>query len=148
MNSKKILKYFIFLLPWFLSGLIFKTDINYYNQLTKPIFTPPSAVFPIVWAILYLSISYSIYNIWFHSNSNYRIYLFINYFANQLYPFCFFQVKNNFLAFTNTIIIFISSLYLFQETKIINQKYSKYLIPYICWNLYALILSFAILIFN
>ena len=148
MNYKKIIKYLLFLLPWFLSSIFTKIDTNYYNTINKPFFAPPPIIFPIVWTILYILISYSIYKIWNKSNNNYKIYLVINYIANQLYTFCFFIAKDNFLALTDTLIVLISSLYLYIETKDINEKYSKYLIPYIIWNIFALILSFSIFLLN
>ena len=148
MNYKKILKYILFLLPWFLSIIIFKVDTNYYNAINKPFFAPPPIIFAIIWPILYILIAYSIYKVWDKKNTNYKIYLIINYISNKLYTFCFFQLKNNFLALTDTIIVLISSLYLYIETKNIDNKYSKYLIPYIIWNIFALILSFSIFILN
>lgn len=148
MNCKKILKYLIFLLPWFLSNIIFKIDTNYYNIITKPFFAPDALVFPIIWTIIYFLIAYSISKIWFNSVSNLRIYLLINYLANQLYTFCFFNIKSNFLSLIDVIIVLISSIYLYLEVRNIANKYSRYLIPYIIWNIFALILSFSILILN
>lgn len=148
MNFKKILTYLLFLIPWFLSGLIFKSDTTYYNRLNLPIFAPKPIIFPIIWTILYILIAYSIYLVKNKTTSNYKIYLIINYLSNQLFTFCFFILKNNFLAFTDTIIILISSLYLYLETNTIQEKASKYLIPYILWNIFALILIFSILILN
>lgn len=148
MKYKKILIYLIFLLPWFISNIIFKIDTNYYNELIKPFFAPSPITFGIIWPILYILISYSIYKTWFNSNPNYRIYLFINYISNQLYTFCFFITKNNLLALIDTIIVLISSIYLYKEIKNIDSKYSKYLIPYILWNIFATILSFSILFLN
>ena len=148
MNYKKIIQYLIFLLPWILSTIIFKIDVSIYNLLNKPFFSPPSIIFSIIWPILYILISYSIYKIWFKSNPTCRIYLFINYLSNQLYTFCFFILKNNFLSLVDTIIILTSSIYLYLETKNIDKTHSKYLIPYIIWNIFALILSFSIFILN
>ncbi len=148
MNFKKLLKILLFTLPWFVSSLLFKVDTNYYLNLNLPIFAPPPILFAIIWPILYLLITYSIYHTYPESTSNYKIYLLINYLSNQLYTFCFFTLKDNFLALTDTIIVLISSLYLYQETKILKPKYKFYLIPYIIWNLFALILSFSIFIMN
>ena len=49
---KKILKFLSILLPWFIGGLVFRSDTVFYKGLNKPIFAPPSIVFPIVWTIL------------------------------------------------------------------------------------------------
>lgn len=148
MNFKNFLSYLTYLLPWFLSNLLFPIDTNYYQSLNLPFFSPAPIVFAIIWPILYILISISIYNTYEESTTNYKIYLVINYLANQLYTFCFFILKDNFLALVDTIIVLISSLYLYLETKSLKPKYTKYLIPYIIWSLFALILSFSIFIMN
>ena len=148
MRFKKFLVYLLFLLPWFISNLIFKVDTAYYQSLDRPWFAPPPIIFGIVWPILYALIAYSVYKTWSNSNSNYKIYLVINYIANQLYTLFFFVLKNNFLSLVDTIIILISSLYLYIETKNLNKDKAKYLIPYIIWNIFALILVFTIFITN
>ena len=148
MKFKKFLVYLLFLLPWFISNLIFKIDTTYYQSLDRPWFAPPPIIFGIVWPILYALIAYSVYKTWSNSNSNYKIYLVINYIANQLYTLFFFVLKNNFLSLVDTIIILISSLYLYIETKNLNKEKEKYLIPYILWNIFALILVFTIFITN
>lgn len=148
MKLKKFLVYLLFLLPWFLGGILFKTDTAYYLGLNLPWFAPPPIMFGIVWPILYLLIAYSVYMTWNVSTSNYKIYLVINYISNQLFTWFFFILKNNFLALIDTIIVLISSLYLYVETKKLNKDSAKYLIPYIVWNIFALILVFTIFITN
>ncbi len=150
MKYKKIIRFLICLLPWFISSLIFKVDTQYYKSLNLPFFAPPSIIFPIIWTILYILISISIYIISYKDNisSNYKIFLGINYLSNQLYTLCFFIIKNNFLAFCDALIVFLSSLYLYLETKKYDENASKMIIPYILWNLFATILSFSIFIIN
>ena len=148
MNFKKIVRFFIFLLPWFISALIFRSDTSYYNSLSRPFFAPPPFLFGIVWPILYLLIAYTIYNTWDSKDDGYKLSLLINYISNQLFSFFFFTIKTNFLAFIDTIIVLVSSIYFYRNVKNIDEKYSKYLIPYIIWNIYALILIFSILIMN
>lgn len=148
MKLKSFLVYLLFLLPWFISGFIFKSDTAYYLSLNLPWWAPAPIIFGIIWPILYVLIAYSIYKTYPSSTSNYKIYLVINYLANQLYTFAFFILKNNFLALVDTIIVLISSLYLYVETKILNQDKAKYLIPYIIWNIFALVLSFVIFVIN
>ena len=148
MNFKKIIKYLLITLPWFLSSLIFKIDTNYYKSLNLPPFAPPGFIFPIVWIILFILIGISIYQTISKSNSTYKIYLTINYLSNQFFTLCFFTIKNNFLSFADCLIVLISSMYLYIETKDINKNAAKYLIPYIIWNTYATILSFSILCLN
>ena len=95
---KKVFKFILFLLPWFLSTIIFPFDKNYYNTLNLPFFTIPRFVFPIAWTILYILIAYSIFKISevysFKDTKNYNRALIINYIFNQLFMFFFFTIKN------------------------------------------------------
>lgn len=148
MNTKKLLNILLYLLPWFLSSIIFKIDTNYYKELNLPFFAPPSYIFAIIWPILYLLIAYVLYKTIQSSNDKYKKVLIVNYISNQLYTFFFFTIKSNPLAFIDTIIVLISSILLYKEVNKIDAKYSKYLIPYILWNSFATILSFGIILMN
>ena len=149
---KKIVKFLIFLLPWFLGGLLFKSDTIFYKSLNKPSFAPPSIVFPIVWTILYILIAISIYLVYKDNNykntPDYNKALLINYFSNQIFSFLFFTIKSPFLALIDTIIVLISSLFLYYESKELNKTSSKLLIPYIIWNIFATILIISIFFMN
>lgn len=149
---KRILKFLALLLPWFLSGFIFKNDTYFYNSINKPSFAPSPSVFPIVWTILYILIAYSVYRI-YSKNSikdvpEYSKALLINYFSNQAFSFLFFTVKSPFIAMVDTIIVLISSLFMFEEAKKIDKTSAYLLIPYILWNLFALILITSIYFMN
>ena len=144
---KKILKFLGILIPWFLGGIIFKNDQLFYKTLEKPFFSPPGWLFSIIWPILYILISISIYKINTKSK-NYLKALIINYFSNQIFNFFFFTIKSPFLALIDTIIVLISSMYLYLETKKENQKTSLFLIPYIIWNIFATILIISVYLMN
>lgn len=145
MNLKKIFNILIYLIPWFLSSIIFKIDTTYYQSLSLPIFAPPSYLFAIIWPILYILITYSIYKTLPTSDNSYKKTLAINYTFNQLYTFFFFTLKSNALALIDTIIVLITSILLYKKTP---NKTKKYLIPYIIWNIFATILSIFITIMN
>lgn len=147
---KAILKFIIILLPWFLSALT-PIDKSYYNSLDLPWFTPPQMAYGIIWTILYILISISIYQIIKNKKdipSSYKYTLLINYIANQSFQPLFFLLKSPFLGFVSCIITFISSLFLYKETKELNDTSAKYLIPYILFSLFASILSLTIYLLN
>ena len=148
MKFKKILKYILFLLPWFLSSILSSSKYNYYNSLTVPFFAPPKIIFPIVWFVLFILIAYTVYKVYPMSDKAYKKALFINYLSNQLFTILFFNLENLFLSFVDTVIVFMSSLYLYEATYNYDKAVSKYLIPYIIWNLFALILSLTITVMN
>ena len=148
MKFKKILKYILYLFPWFLSSILSYKKYNYYNSLNLPFFAPPKIIFPIVWSILFILIAYTIYKVYPTSDKAYKKVLLINYLSNQLFTILFFNLENLFLSFVDTVIVFMSSLYLYEATYTYDKSVSKYLIPYIIWNLFALILSLTITVMN
>lgn len=148
---KNIFKFILILLPWFLSSLFFNNH-DFYQTLNLPFFALKDYMYGIVWTTLYILIGISIYIIYknykFREIKNYNLTLLFNYFFNQLYTFIFFRLQNLFLAFVDTLLIFLTSLYLYKETKELDDKASKFLIPYIIFSLFAFILSITIYFMN
>ena len=149
---KAFFKFIIILLPWFLSSLI-PIDKEFYNSLTLPFFTPPEMAYGIIWSIIYIGISISIYQILNTYKikdipKSYKYTLLLNYIANQSFQPLFFLLKSPFLGFVSCILTFITSLFLYKETKDVKEKSAKYLIPYILFSLFATILSLSIYLLN
>ncbi len=149
---KAFFKFIIILLPWFLSSLI-PIDKEFYNSLTLPFFTPPQMAYGIIWSIIYICISISIYQILNTYKikdipKSYKYTLLLNYIANQSFQPLFFLLKSPFLGFVSCILTFITSLFLYKETKDLKEKSAKYLIPYILFSLFATILSLSIYLLN
>ena len=145
---KKIFKFLLFLLPWFLSSL-FMRNVNFYKSLNLPFFAPPPILFAIVWPILYLLIAISIYKISkIGFSEKYKYFLIANYIFNQSFTFLFFNLKSIILGTLSSILSLITSIFLFLETKKSNKKTSYLLIPYLIWLIFASILSISILFLN
>lgn len=149
---KAFFKFIIILLPWFLSSLI-PIDKEFYNSLTLPSFTPPQMAYGIIWSIIYICISISIYQILNTYKikdipKSYKYTLLLNYIANQSFQPLFFLLKSPFLGFVSCILTFITSLFLYKEIKDLKEKSAKYLIPYILFSLFATILSLSIYLLN
>lgn len=149
---KKILLFLLVFLPWFVSTFLFKFDNSYYDSLKKPFFAPPSFVFMVVWAAIYLMIAISIYNIYknnkFKDVKEYNIILAFNYAFNQLFLYFLFGINNLFLSFVDTVVVLITSLFLYYETRQIDKEDSRLLIPYLIWNTFAVFLMLTIYFFN
>ncbi len=148
---KKILLFLGCLIPWFL-GALFAMDTSFYRTINLPSFAPKPIVFGIVWPILYILIALSIYRIikeyGLKQNKEYSHILLANYIFNQLYPFLFFKLRSLFLSFVDTTALLLSTLFLYYETKSLDSKGSKMLLPYLFWNVFALILSITIYFIN
>ena len=148
MITNNFIKYLLFLLPWFISSILFKSSTIYYESLSLPFFAIPSYLFGIVWTILYVLISISIFIVYENSDKEYKKYLLINLLSNQLFTFFFFTLRNNFLSLIDVIVTLVSALYLYSETKKQNKKASYFLIPYIIFSIYAFLLMLSINILN
>lgn len=149
---KKIFLYLLLLIPWFLSGFLFRNYISFFDTLNLPFFALPKSLYGITWTILYFLIAYSTFLIYqydsFKEVKSYSIALLINYVFNQLYLFSFFFLESTFLGLINALLILISSLFLYVETKQLNIKASKLLKPYLLFTIYAVILSLVIYFMN
>ena len=148
MITNNFIKYLLFLIPWFISALLFKSSTIYYESLSLPFFAIPSYLFGIVWSILYILIAISIFMVYENSIKEYKKYLLINFISNQLFTFFFFTLRNNFLSLIDVVITLISAIYLYNETKLQNKKASYFLIPYIVFSIYALLLILSINLLN
>lgn len=149
---KKVFYFIIFLLPWFLSGLLFSSYITFFDTLNLPWIALPKSLYTPVWIILYILIAISIYRIRKNNDAQYlKGYsqaLVGNYIVNQLYLFFMFFLKNPFLGFVDSVAILITGLFLYYETKELDETSSKYLLPYIIFNIYATFLSLLIYFMN
>lgn len=149
---KRILRFLIILIPWFISGLVFKYDSSYYSILSIPSFALPPFLISIVWTIIYILIAISIYLVSDKKNifkeSDYFYVLITNYLANELFLYGFFNLKSPFFGFVLTTITLVSSIFLFLESRKLNKTSSYFLIPYSLFNIYAFILSLTIYIMN
>lgn len=147
----KIIKFLIFFLPWFIGSLL-SSNTSFYKELNLPFFAPPGIVFGIVWAVIYFLLAISIYKIYSENNfkdiKEYNSSLIFNYIANQLFPISFFLLKSPFLGFVTTLLVLITSISLYSETKKLNNKVSKLLIVYLIWDVFATILSLTIYFMN
>lgn len=149
---KKVLIFLSCFIPWLISGIIFKYDSSYYEMLNIPSFALSPKLISITWIIIYILIGISIYKVRQEKNilkeGDYLYVLITNYLANQLFLYGFFNLKSPFFGFILTTITFISSIFLFLETKRLNKNASYFLIPYILYNIYAFILSITVYIMN
>lgn len=121
-----------------------------YNTLQRPILSPPSVVFPIVWTILYILMGFS-YGFLKSNNLNDSKVDSIYYFqliVNLLWPIIFFVFKMRLFAFFW--IIFLIILVINMIIKFYNKNIWSGLIqiPYLIWLLFATYLNLAIYLLN
>ena len=149
---KKIIKYILLILPWFITSII-PLNYNYYNKIIKPSFAPPSIFYGIAWTIIYILVTYTIYSVlnnykYSELPTSYKKSVIINYIFNQSFTIVFFGLNNNFLGFASCLGTLISTLFLFEETGELIGKKKYILLPYIFLSIFASILSLSIYLLN
>lgn len=126
-------------------------SMNAYQKLLKPEFVPPSYVFFIVWAILYILMGISFYLV-STTNSFYKeraiLLYFTQLFVNLLWSIIFFTFKLRFFAFIWIIILIILIAMMIYNFYKIYKKAAYIQIPYLLWTLFAAYLNLSIYLLN
>jgi len=138
------------LLLWFLGIVFCPFDIGFYQYLTLPKIMPPTSFFGIIWIIIYLLNTLSIYNLIKNCelNNDYYFILTLNFIFCEAFPIFFFYFHNLILSLITTVGTTVTSYFLMNETKKINKTYSYYLYPYVGISIISLILLIIIFILN
>ena len=125
-----------------------------YSGLTKPIFAPPSFVFPIVWTILYILMgiaSYKVYILKYDGiDTSSAIFVYsIQLLLNFLWTFIFFGFRLYGIAFIELVILV---LFVMLTIKRFYDKAGKeavlLMLPYLIWLVYAGVLNFYVWMLN
>jgi len=129
---------------------VFKSLMDWYPELAKPVFNPPNWVFAPVWTILYLSIAISGWMIWTKREGNERavdgaLTVFaVQLFFNAMWSYLFFGMRSPFLGFIGIALLWLAiALNIFSFYKI-SKRAAYLLLPYIFWVSFAALLNFAI----
>ena len=123
--------------------------VNWYQNLIKPSFAPPSYVFGIAWSILYplifVSFGYTVYLvIKKEAPSNILLPLLLNLLFNFLFSPIQFGLQNNFLAALDITLVFITLVWFLISIYPINIVVFISQIPYLLWVSFATLLQFSI----
>ncbi len=121
----------------------------WYQNLKKPFFAPPQEIFGIVWPILYaiifVSYGYTVYLVYKKKISKaVLVPLILNLVSNASFSYIQFDLQNNYLALADIIIVLITIIWFIK----LILPYSKILalsqIPYLAWVSFATILQISI----
>lgn len=141
-------KFIILLIMTFAIGTIPSLIVgNSVAGLQLPKFYPPKIVFPIVWSIIFLLLTISLYR---STKTNDRVVgiYFIQLIVNSLWTVLFFGLKLRLFAFIWLILLFVLVLILVKQFYK-EDKLSAYLqIPYIIWLVIAGYLNLSIYLLN
>lgn len=143
---KKFLKVFVPLIICIVVSSIFVfVGLNNFKSLNKPMFSPPSFVFSIVWSIIYLIFYFTMKN---NNDSKTYILYIITLILHVIWNLTFFTLHFYIIALIVLLIIYIEGfVFVYNISKNNKKIYYIYLI-YIIWLLIALYLNFGIVLLN
>ena len=150
-NWKKLI--IIAIITFIIGGLFsFLTisGIDAFKSLKKPI-EIPGFIFPIVWSILYILMSVSLYIVLESNNQNKNKGLVIyglQLVVNSLWTLIFFGLKNYLLSFVWLVLLFGLIIYMLIVFFRINKTATYLNIPYILWVMFAGYLNLSIYLLN
>ena len=146
---KKIICFLMLLVPWFVSSILLPFDAGFYNSLNLPKITPPKFVFVIIWPVLFILITITLYRILKKDslNNDYLYILIMNFIGVETYSLFFFYMNNLFLSLVSAVVTLVTSIFLTIETRKLDNSWIL-LIPYNIWCLYAFILITSIYLTN
>ena len=130
-------------------GLIISGSIDYIS-LQKPVLSPPSILFPIVWTILYIlmGISYGILKSNNLTDSKINLIYYLQLFVNAMWSIIFFTLKFRLFAFIWIIILDILVIIMIIKFYNKNKLSGLLQLPYLLWILFASYLNLSIYLLN
>lgn len=134
-----------------LSSLITMDGFKQYTEINQPPLSPPSAVFPVVWTILYILMGISSYLVYENKNADnknaltlYAIQLAVNF----IWPIFFFGFNAYLFSFIILIVLWTFVLLTIISFYKINKTAALLMIPYLIWLTFAGYLNLGVYILN
>lgn len=136
-----------------LGSLITNNNMDWYNALSKPSFTPPGFVIGTVWTVLFILATITVLIVWnsFSRNTIFKwiIILFIaNAVLNVLWSYIFFGQQMVLLSIIEMILLNVSVIALIILIWPMSKLAASLLIPYVAWVTFATVLAYQILTLN
>lgn len=151
---KKILRnlalFLLILFLYYLPGLIWMTDSEYYLSLNIPPYAPSPLVFGITWGVLYLIFSIFLTYLLSKKKITKEVMLsfVINYVISFFFNLVFFKLNNLFLTFSVTVLCAASGLLIFISLLKEKRVYAAFATPYLLWTIFASVLMAHIYFIN
>ncbi|HME81128.1 MAG TPA: TspO/MBR family protein [Candidatus Eremiobacteraceae bacterium] len=131
-------------------GSIFTTPRlgDWYANIRKPAWTPPSWLFAPVWTLLFIMMAVSVWLVWLRAGfagASWAFALFAVQLAlNVLWSALFFGMRNPAAAFAEVIVFWLAIAATALAFSRIDALSALLLVPYLLWVAFAAILNFAI----
>ena len=137
-----------------LSAVLTKNNMNIYQTIKMPPLSPPPAVFPIVWGILYILMGIGAAIVFKHKNEkNTFVYRAVFIFGLQLavnffWSIIFFNMQAYLFAFIWLILLWILIIWMIVNFRKVSALAAYLQLPYLAWVTFAGYLTFMVYLLN
>ena len=136
-----------------LSALLTKNNMNIFDKINMPPLSPPSVVFPIFWAILYILMGVSSAIIYKNGTDREEVQSALKVYALQLavnfvWSLIFFNMQAYLFAFIWLVLLWVLVVVMIVKFKKISSAAAWLQIPYLLWITFAGYLSLMIYLLN
>ena len=146
---RKIIFFLILILFWNITLILFPVNYAYITTL-QGITNINYKYFIIMYFLLTLINNYVFYKLFtgFDLNNNYNFVYILNYIFTQVFGLFFFKFNSLILSVICLGIVFVSSIFVYLESKKIDRTNSYLIIPSILFNMFNLIGLMIVMILN
>ena len=146
---RKIIFFLILILFWNITLILFPVNYAYITTL-QCIININYKYFIIMYFLLTLINNYVFYKLFtgFDLNNNYNFVYILNYIFTQVFGLFFFKFNCLILSVICLCIVFVSSIFVYLESKKIDRTNSYLIIPSILFNMFNLIGLMIVMILN
>ena len=146
---RKIIFFLILILFWNITLILFPVNYAYITTL-QGITNIKYKYFIIMYFLLTLINNYVFYKLFtgFDLNNNYNFVYILNYIFTQVFGLFFFKFNCLILSVICLCIVFVSSIFVYLESKKIDRTNSYLIIPSILFNMFNLIGLMIVMILN
>lgn len=136
-----------------LSALLTKNNMSIFEKINMPPLSPPSVVFPIVWAVLYILMGISSAIIYKNGTDGEEVQSALKVYALQLavnffWSLIFFNMQAYLFAFIWLVLLWVLVIVMIVKFKKISPAAAWLQIPYLLWITFAGYLSLMIYLLN
>lgn len=152
-NWKMLILYIVFALVAGGIGALLGGNMDNFEEVNKPWFSPPAIVFPIVWTILFVLMGISSYLVCANNtDKKFKkracfIYL-LQLTVNVLWSLFFFRLRWYFFSFIWVLLLLLFIIFMIVKFYKIKPLAGYLQIPYLIWTTFAAILTYSIYTLN
>lgn len=152
-KSQLAISIMIPVLTGLLAGLLTRGGMEAFERMNKPLLSPPTWLFPIVWTVLYILMGVASYLAARHGTETEMIReaLFTYYaqlFFNFVWPILFFNFQWYFAAFICLVVMWILIISTVVRFFKIDRLAAVLMVPYLVWTTFAAYLNLGIYLLN